>query len=121
MFETDGAAFAVALQELNDESIDAFIDRGPDESCIEGLASLGHQLPFVKVRFRDAHQASSRAQSQWSGSVVHDCQVVGVLSLPDQADDKHVFCALEVPDRKREAIQAPSAQPIDVEFLADGR
>ena len=79
----------------------------------------GQQLPFAKVGFRDAYQASSRAQSQWSGSVVHDCEVVGVLSLPNQADDEHVISALEVPERKREAVQAPSAQPIDVEFLAD--
>jgi len=31
-----------------------------------------------------------------------------------------MICALEVPEQKREAVQAPSTQAIDVEFLADG-
>ena len=32
LFETDGGALAAALQELNDEGIDTFIARGPDEA-----------------------------------------------------------------------------------------
>jgi hypothetical protein len=31
LFETDEEALAVALQELNDEGIEAFIAKGPDE------------------------------------------------------------------------------------------
>ena len=84
-------------------------------------SASGQQLPFAKVGLRDAHQASGRARSQWSGSVVHDCEAVGVLSLPNKADDEHMICALEVPERKREAVKAPGAQPIDVQFQADGR
>ncbi len=32
LFETDEEALAVALQELNEDGIDAFIARGPDEA-----------------------------------------------------------------------------------------
>ena len=34
LFETDEEALAVALQELNDDGIDAFIANGPDEGVL---------------------------------------------------------------------------------------
>jgi hypothetical protein len=37
-------------------------------------------------------------KAKWSSSVDHDCEVLGVLSLPNQADDERMLRALQVPE-----------------------